>query len=215
MNSQTMLLKSIEPKSDQLNAEDLLTGPVTVVVEAVHVGEGEQQPVTIGITGHKPYKPCKTMRRLLVVLWGPDAAAWVGRQLTLFCDAGVKWGGQNVGGIRISHMSHIHEPKTMMLSESKGKRKPVTVYPLEVARKPTLLDKWRPKFDGAPDDVLAIAKAIANAWTDKDLSYFSAQPGDGEEVFPDRMEIESITDEQWRLMLSDFSDDVFANLPRG
>jgi hypothetical protein len=71
-NEQAMLLKSIEPKSDQLNAEDLLTGPVTVTVDAVHIGEGDQQPVTIGISGHKPYKPCKTMRRLLVVLWGAE-----------------------------------------------------------------------------------------------------------------------------------------------
>lgn len=171
MNSQAMLLKSIEPKSDQLNAEDLLTGPVTVVVEAVHVGEGEQQPVTIAITGHKPYRPCKTMRRLLVVLWGPDAAAWVGRQLTLFCDAGVKWAGQNVGGIRISHMSHIDEPKTMMLSESKGKRKPVTVYPLEAAKALTLLDEWKPKFAGAPDEVLKVAKDIAAAWSDKVIDF--------------------------------------------
>lgn len=203
MNSQTMLLKSIEPKSDQLNAEDLLTGPVTVVVEAVHVGEGDSQPVTIGITGHKPYKPCKTMRRLLVVLWGSDAAAWVGRQLTLFCDSGVKWAGQNVGGIRISHMSDIDEPKTMMLSESKGKRKPVTVYPLQATQNSTLLDEWRPNFDGAPDDVLQVAKNIAAAWADKSTEYVG-------EVAP--MAIETITDDKWCLMLESFRQAVAADL---
>lgn len=201
--TQAMLLKSIEPKSDQLNAEDLLTGPVTVIVDAVHVGEGEQQPVTIGISGHKPYKPCKTMRRLLVVLWGSDAAQWIGRQLTLFCDPAVKWAGQNVGGIRISHMSHISEPKTMMLSESKGKRKPVTVYPLEVAAKPSLLDQWKPKFTEAPDDVVNVAKNIASAWVDNTTEFIN-------DVAP--MAIESIVDEQWRSLLTEFRKAVLIDL---
>ena len=177
MTDSERLLKSIEPKSDQLNAEDLLRGPVTVTIDGVVLVDSDQQPVIIGLAGLKPYKPCKTMRRLLVVLWGANAVDWIGRSLTLFCDPLVKWGGQNVGGIRISHMSHISEPVTMMLSETKGKRKPVTVYPLEVATAepsqttdpvPTLLDEWRPKFAGAPDDVMVIAKAIAKAWTERD-----------------------------------------------
>jgi hypothetical protein len=204
-NEQAMLLKSIEPKSDQLNAEDLLTGPVTVTVDAVHIGESDQQPVTIGISGHKPYKPCKTMRRLLVVLWGPDAVAWIGRQLTLFCDVNVKWAGQNVGGIRISHMSHIDEPKTMMLSESKGKRKPVTVYPIEVASEPTLLDEWRPKFDGAPDEVLKVAKDIAAAWGDKVLECVV-------DVAPEAIAALTEVDEKWRMLLEEFRQSVAADL---
>jgi hypothetical protein len=109
--------------------------------------------------------------------------AWIGRQLTLFCDREVKWGGQNVGGIRISHMSHIDEPKTMMLSESKGKRKPVTVYPLEAVQALTLLDEWRPKFAGAPDDVMSIAKAIAAAWTERDSEQI-VNPWTVEDVAP-------------------------------
>jgi hypothetical protein len=206
MNAETaMLLKSIEPKSDQLNAEDLLTGPVTVTVDAVHIGEGDQQPVTIGISGHKPYKPCKTMRRLLVVLWGSNAVAWIGRQLTLFCDREVKWGGQNVGGIRISHMSHIDEPKTMMLSESKGKRKPVTVYPLEVVNASTLLDEWRPKFDGAPDEVLKVAKDIAAAWSDKVAEYVV-------DVAPEAILALDDTDQEWRIVLESFRQSVAADL---
>jgi len=204
-NEQAMLLKSIEPKSDQLNAEDLLTGPVTVTVDAVHIGEGDQQPVTIGISGHKPYKPCKTMRRLLVVLWGPDAVAWIGRQLTLFCDVNVKWAGQNVGGIRISHMSHIDEPKTMMLSESKGKRKPVTVYPIEPVQSSTVLDEWRPKFAGAPDEVLQVAKDIAAAWSDKVAEYVV-------DVAPEAILALDDTDQEWRIVLESFRQSVAADL---
>ena len=131
--------------------------------------------------------------------------AWIGRKLTLFCDVNVKWAGQNVGGIRISHMSHIDEPKTMMLSESKGKRKPVTVYPIETASEPTLLDEWRPKFDGAPDDVLRVAKNIAAAWSDKTMEHIvDATTG----------AIESIDDvsDEWRILLEEFRQSVAADL---
>lgn len=185
MTDAEKLMRSIEPKSDQLNAEDLLCGPITVTIDGVFLADSDQQPVTIGLIGHKPYKPCKTMRRMLVVLWGANAVDWIGRSLTLFCDPNVKWGGQAVGGIRISHMSNISEPVTMMLSETKGKRKPVTVYPLVVASaesshaddpEPTLLDEWRPKFAGAPDEVMVIAKAIAKAWIDRESLALESGP---------------------------------------
>ena len=72
------------------------------------------------------------MCRALVAAWGADSAQYVGRSLTLYCDPSVKWGGMAVGGIRISHMSHIPEAITMALTVTKGSKKPFTVKPLIV-----------------------------------------------------------------------------------
>ena len=72
------------------------------------------------------------MSRVLVHAWGADANKYVGRSLTLYCDPKVKWGGMEVGGIRISHMSHIDSALTMALTATKGNKKPFTVQPMEI-----------------------------------------------------------------------------------
>lgn len=130
MTEQNWIAKSIVPKSDQLNAEDLLGGPITVTVTDVKQGTAEQ-PLAIIIDGERqPYKPCKTMRKVLVYCWSDQAANWIGKRLTLYADPDVKWAGVAVGGIRISHLSGIESQVMLMLSETKGKRKPITVKPL-------------------------------------------------------------------------------------
>jgi hypothetical protein len=128
---------TIKPKSDQLNADDLIGGPVTIRITGVSVGEGDQ-PVSISFEGDggKPFKPGKSMRRVLVNLWGPDGAVYVGRSLTLYRDEQVVFGGVEVGGIRISHMSHLQREMTMALTATKAKRKPFTVKPLATASAP-------------------------------------------------------------------------------
>lgn len=119
--------KTIIPKSDQLNADDLLTGPITVKILGVSEGPSDQ-PLHLKIDGGKqPYKPCKSMRRVLVFAWGKFADQWVGRSMTLFCDPGVKWAGEPVGGIRISHLSDIPQDITAMLTLTKGIKKPYLV----------------------------------------------------------------------------------------
>jgi len=130
MSEQNWIAKSIVPKSDQLNAEDLLSGSITVTVTDVKQGTAEQ-PIAIIIDGERqPYKPCKTMRKVLVYCWTDQAANWIGKRMTLYADPDVKWAGVAVGGIRISHLSGIESQVMLMLSETKGKRKPITVKPL-------------------------------------------------------------------------------------
>ncbi len=163
---------TIKPKSDQLNADDLIGGPVTIRITGVAVGEGEQ-PVSISFDGDggKPFKPGKSMRRVLVNLWGPDGAAYIGRSLTIYRDEQVVFGGVEVGGIRISHMSHLQRETTMALTATKAKRKPFTVRPL-VVEKPA--DKAAIAVDAllariaAGEDVTNDAKvAEQRAWLTK------------------------------------------------
>lgn len=128
---------TIKPKSDQLNADDLIAGALTVTVQNVTVQENSDQPVLIHIgNGHQPYKPCKSMRRLLVSAWGKFANEWVGRSMTLFNDQSVKWAGKEVGGIRISHLSNISGSININLTTTRGQRKPYTVKELKVAEYP-------------------------------------------------------------------------------
>ena len=48
----------IQAKSDQLNADDLIGGPITARITNVRVTGGDQQPVTVELDGgHKPWKP--------------------------------------------------------------------------------------------------------------------------------------------------------------
>ena len=122
---------SITPNSMQLNAEDLLTGPRTFTVADVKKGSAEQ-PVDIHLVEFpgRPFRPSKTVRRILVNAWGPEASAYVGRRMTLYRDPAVKFGGMDVGGIRVSHLSHIDKALTVALAVTRGKRAPYTVQPL-------------------------------------------------------------------------------------
>lgn len=129
----TDLSKTIAPKSDQINADDLIGGPKTITVSDVSLCSEPDQPVAIRFEGDngKPYKPCKSMRRVLVHIWGADGKAYVGRSMTLYRDDKVTFGGMAVGGIRISHMSHIDKPMTMALTATRANRKAFTVNPLQ------------------------------------------------------------------------------------
>ena len=131
---------TITPKSDQMNADDLISGPKEITVTKVLLTGSADQPVAIHFDGDegKPYKPCKSMRRLMVKIWGPDGNAYVGRSMTLFRDDGVTFGNAPVGGIRISHMSDIDSPVTIPLTERRAQRKPYTVQPM--ANAPKMVD---------------------------------------------------------------------------
>lgn len=125
------LTDTIIPRSDQLNSDDMLTGSRTVTITDVRQGNTEQ-PVDIHLAEYpgRPFKPSKTVRRILVAAWGKDGDAYVGRRLTLYRDPDVKFGGQDVGGIRIRAMSHIDKPMKLSLTVSKGKKAPFVVQPL-------------------------------------------------------------------------------------
>lgn len=135
------LTESLAPKSDQLNAEDLLAGPRTFTVAEVRAGSAEQ-PVDVHLVElpGRPFKPSKTVRRLLVGAWGADSTAYTGRKMTLFRDAEVRFGGQAIGGIRVSHLSHLDVPLKLALATTRGKRAIFTVLPLEDAPTPPPVD---------------------------------------------------------------------------
>jgi len=138
--------KAIEPKSDQLNADDLLTGARTIRIREVKVAPGQEQPVWIYFDGDngKPWKSSKTGTRTLASIWGPDASKWIGLSCTIYCDEDVTWGGAKVGGIRVSHMEGLTSARTLMLTKTRGKKGATVIKPLEVTKaadKPPTVDR--------------------------------------------------------------------------
>lgn len=136
MTEKKMTLRdTIVPKSDQLNYDDVVAGPITVTVTNLAMGNSEQ-PVIVKIknadTGEamRDYKPCKSMRRVLIHVWGDKGKDWIGQSMTLYGDPNVKFGGVAVGGLRISHMTGIDKPVEIMLATTRGKRAPFVVNPL-------------------------------------------------------------------------------------
>jgi hypothetical protein len=167
----------VEAKSDQLNADDLIGAPRTITVTRVTGSDGDQ-PVSIHYEndGGRPFKPCKTMRRVLLAIWGRNASDYVGRSMTIYRDDAVTFGGLNVGGIRISHMSHIDKKTVVVVMKTKGKKAGIEVKPLsaEVRQMPAnnqmadWTDKFVAKVAEAPDaDALNAFVASQIKWLDK------------------------------------------------
>ena len=124
--------KALEPKSDQLNADSLITGPRTIKIRDVKVNSTPEQPIWIYYEGDdgKPWKPCKTAGRCLASVWGANAKQWIGMSCTIFNDTTVTWAGAAVGGIRVSHMEGLSTPRTLQLAKTRGKKEGVTIKPL-------------------------------------------------------------------------------------
>jgi hypothetical protein len=173
------LTESITPRSDQLNAEDMLTGPRTFTISEVRKGSAEQPwDFHLVESPGKPFRPSKTVLRILATAWGKDASVFVGRRMTLYRDPTVKWGGQEVGGIRVSHLSHITKPLKLALTETKGKRSQHTVNPLPDAPAPTQAAQAAPTVDelidaaqkaGGDDELNRIARKAVAALAGADL----------------------------------------------
>lgn len=123
---------TIEPDSSQLNADDLIGKDITVTVREVSKGNAEQ-PVNIHLIEYpeRAYRPSKSMRRVIVAAWGPDASQYAGRSLQLFRNPDIKFGRDTVGGIEISAMSHLDKPLEVPLTVSRGKRRKFVVQPLQ------------------------------------------------------------------------------------
>lgn len=156
------LTDSIAPNSDQLNADDLMAGPRTVTITEVRAGSDEQ-PVDIHLAEFpgRPWRPSKSMRRVLVAAWGKQSAPYIGRRVTLYRDPEVTFGRDKVGGIKISHLSDIPKQLKVALTVTRGKRAPHVV---DVLTAPVARD-WLAEADaGAPavtlDAIVARGKAL-------------------------------------------------------
>ena len=130
------------PKSTQLNADQLIVGPMDLTITDVRLGSDEKQPVVVHYENEagRPFMPCLTMRRVLMAAWGFDGRDWIGKSLRVYHDPQVRFGGEDVGGVRISHMTDIPGRRIeLKLTASKGKKVLYTIERMEPAQSgPTL-----------------------------------------------------------------------------
>lgn len=169
------ITESLAPRSDQVNADDLTAAPRTVRILEVRPGSTEQpvEVVTDTFGNGRPYKPGKSMRRVMAAMWGTDSTAWIGHSVTLYNDTTIRFGKDETGGIRISHATGLDKPLSLPLTVTRGKRKPFTVQPLADAPAPQV------------DDLAAAKAALWSAWTANDATasvedlsaYFTEQTG--------------------------------------
>jgi len=103
--------ETILAKSDQLNADDLIGAPRRIKIIGTEQGNAEN-PVIVHYEGEtgRPFKPCKTVRRILAAAWGVDSTVWEGQEALLYCDPSVVYAGKEVGGIRIQALTGINKP---------------------------------------------------------------------------------------------------------
>lgn len=144
---------TIIAKSDQLNADDLIGNELVIEISGAKKVDSAEQPVILSFKNDngKPWKPCKTMRRILVECWGVDASKYVGRSIKLYRDEKVTWAGMEVGGVRIKELSHIEKPVKLVLALTSKTKKPYVVNPLSVVEKPkaATIEKLRELADDA------------------------------------------------------------------
>lgn len=101
---------ALEANSSQLNAMDIVGAEPIIKIKQVDVKQGDQ-PVSIYYEGDngRPWKPCKSMLRIIAAAWGRDSSAWPGQHVQLFFEPKVRYAGKEVGGIRIKAMTGIAE----------------------------------------------------------------------------------------------------------
>lgn len=122
---------TLAPDSQQLDAVDLLGGERTFTISGVTKGSADQ-PINVELAEFpRPWRPGKSMRRVLAACWSPDASTWAGRRVTLFCDTSVRFGSVAVGGVRVKALSHIDGRKSVPLLVARGKSAVYTVEPLK------------------------------------------------------------------------------------
>ncbi len=167
------LRDTIIPKSDQLNADQLLAGPMTITITDVRRGGGDEQPIIVHYEGEngRPYKPCKSMRRVLMFAWGNDGSQWIGRSMTLFNRLDVKFGGQEVGGIRISHLSDIASEVRVSLTSTRGKKEPTIIKRLVMT-------------DGVAEARERLSEAARNGMASLQAAWASTSPAHKQAIGP-------------------------------
>lgn len=133
----------IKKNTDQLNYEDFLGGLTRIVtIAGVKKGSKEAQ-YDIAIEGDDRYwRPPATVLKLLVLAYGDNAEDWIGKSAVLYGDPEVKApGGKKVGGIRVSHLSHIDKPLSASLTVTRGQTGIFTIDPLP--RRDILRAEWQ------------------------------------------------------------------------
>lgn len=153
------IAKLRQSNSAQINADDILSGPVTVTItDAVESTSDQPLFVSVAEFPNKTYRPSLTMRKVLGAVMGDETDDWIGRRVTLFRNPEIKFGREKVGGIQISHVSGIGGPMEVSVLVKRGARETFRVDPLP----DTPQRSWLSELELAAGDIDAL-RAIHSA----------------------------------------------------
>lgn len=133
---------ALAPKSDQLDAVELVAPRTFTIDSGSRLGNREGQAVVEVrlVDFPRVWRPSKGMLDAIVAVWGTNAKEWAGNQITLYNDRDVTFGKDKVGGIRIAAMTGIDKPTTVQIrGRGQGARKqPWRIEPIASApQRPT------------------------------------------------------------------------------
>lgn len=170
---------ALAPNSDQLDAIELVTPRTFTIAAGSRLAMRDGKTVAeIAFEGFpRVWRPSKGMLDVLARCWGADAKQWVGRSVTLYNDPDVMFGKDRVGGVRVSHLSHIDGVQTVNIRASGRGRspKPWKVQPLPDAapvapQQPSIT----PFLDAI--DTAATMDALKAAWIAIDTAGLGKNP---------------------------------------
>lgn len=117
---------ALAPNSDQLDAIELVAPRTFTIAPGGRLAVRDGKTVAeIALEGFpRVWRPSKGMLDVLARCWGSDAKQWVGRRVTLYNDPDVMFGKDRVGGIRVSHLSHIDGTQTVNIRAAGRGRSP-------------------------------------------------------------------------------------------
>jgi hypothetical protein len=125
-------------KSDRLNYENFIMGAKEFKISklAKKTDQGKAR-LLIYFEGHEatPYWPSLGMIKCLSSPdgWGESPfSEWIGRSMTLFGEPTVVYAGKEIGGIQISHISHIKTEYSTKITLRRGMRIDFTIEPIAV-----------------------------------------------------------------------------------
>ncbi|RNL64400.1 hypothetical protein EFK50_07705 [Nocardioides marmoriginsengisoli] len=157
------ITNSLAPRSDQINADDLVAGPQTFTIREVIGGKAEQPYDFLLVETERAFRPAVTMRRLIAAAWGVEADQYVGRRLTVYRDPTIRFGKDVVGGVRISHMSHIDGRVEVKVQVTRGRRETFAVEPLpDLTPAEALRAEWRTADPERREAIEAEVAALTN-----------------------------------------------------
>lgn len=127
-----LIREAAKPKSNQLNAVDLLGTKIIVKILKVEVDLSKEQTTKVfieSLDGKKmqPMMPRKNMQRVMIESWGDEESTYGGKYIELFNNPKVKWSNEETGGVFISRMSHIKAPYTFIYRPSRGKTERIEI----------------------------------------------------------------------------------------
>jgi hypothetical protein len=167
------ITKTTETKSNQLNSDDMKDDMV-INITKVDVKDNGDQPVSVFFEGDngKPWKPCKTMRKVLKGVWGKETDNYIGGSIKLYVDPRVKFGKEEVGGIRIKAMSRIEKKVSLALITASGRKSIFLIEPLMIPE-PKPEPKPERTLDERKEACKAALKTAGFELTEDDLESLS------------------------------------------